>query len=437
MNEMPERIPAAFMDRACSLLGMFMDMTITMECRFEHALDPERLAEAAMLCLDAEPVLACRWEAGDPQACWVRIEERSADDLFRQVASDAEFEAARRSMILPEIGPQLRLVHKAGEGDRLLIKMHHYAGDAGAAKEATALLADIYTKLGQNPAYRPEVNRKGSRELDQILRHVPWYAWPRIQLNHLAEIWRKIVPKSSHAVMVGDNGSKELLGQSAPITLRHLDADRVARLKQFGRPLGATLNDLLLAAFLRAQVSLVPWDGRSAFRLITTMDHRLHTLPTRRGEALANLSTFEFYNLGRKLGKDITETTRRVSLRTRRRKNSWFGMNPFVLEYPIYRRLSDPRIMDLGQKIVDLGVKAQNVANGLTNMGPIEPQQVCFDQPAVKAFLIAPPARRLMFLGGVTGYQGGLTLSGGAPDELIQGTGCGAFFDQLLAELPE
>lgn len=425
------------MDRACAMLGLYMDMTLTMECRFEHALDPDRLAQAARLCLDAEPVLGCRWEPGDPQANWVRVDLPPGEELLRQVASDAEFEAARQNMILPEIGPQLRLVHRPGSDDRLLVQMHHFVGDAGGAKECVALLADIYTRLGDRPDYRPEPNLSGSRDLDQVLRHVPWYAWPRIQLNYLVELWHKIVPKSTHAVILDDKDSKDQAAICAKIRLRHLDRERVARLKAFGQPLNATLNDILIAAFLRAQASLLPWDGRSAFRLMTTMDHRVNTLPSGRGEAIANLSALEFYSLGRKLGADITETTQKVTRRTSRRKKSWFGMNPYVLEVPLSRRLSDKQMSAGGQKIVEIGTRAHNVANALTNLGPIEPEQVCFDHPAESAFLTPPPTRRVLFLGGFTGYKGSLTLSGGAPDELIQGTSTGEFFDRLLEELPE
>ncbi len=425
------------MDRGVSVLGRYMDLTLQMECRFSHRLDLDRLARAADLCRVAEPVLGCRYDRSEPRAFWARLDS-APGSLLRCVTDESAFEQARRDMIDPYHNPQLQLVHvPASGGDRLLVKVHHLAADAGGTKEAVELLAGIYSRLKNDPGYRPEPNLAGSRNIDQITRCIPAWAWPRIFLNYCAEIWRKMVPLRSHALMADDNGRAEQSAVCGPLELRELSAERVTRMRKLATPVGATLNDMLIAAFLRAQVATVPWDGRAILRLFTTVDHRLNTLPTGRGESLGNLSAFEFYRLGRTLGGDLAETLKRVVARTRRRKASWFGMNSYLLETRLVNWLDDAKLIEKGEEMVGAAGRMGNIANALTNMGPIEERQVTFDQPAESAFLIAPPARRLLVLAGVSGYRGRLTLSGGAPENLHHGATTKALFDNLLAELPD
>ena len=133
-----------------------------------------------------------------------------------------------------------------------------------------------------------------------MMRRVPRRAYPRVYLNYLEGL-RSQMPKNGTHVLPYSVGPS-----SPPVFLNRLLAeDRVARLADYGRAFGSTLNDLVIAAIFRALVSEQPWDRKSHLRLATSVDLRQWYLPEGHAEAIANLSSLEYTNLGNDLGDDL------------------------------------------------------------------------------------------------------------------------------------
>ncbi len=431
MQPIPEQIPAALADY---VLQSWVDigvgeMIIQIEMKFPGRLDAARLAAAHALLLDAEPVLGCRMVTAAKPPYWQRLppEGRSG---FCQVETREAFEKFRIESLDATIGPLVKIcLWNAPGGDRLLLKVAHHAADAGGTKDVAAILADLYSRLAGDPAYRPLPNVTGCREFEQIIRLVPWRSYPTLIRNCLHRIVIGYVPKATHALRLPD-------GPRAPFgyVVRHFTPDRVARMAAYGRERGATLNDLLAAAYYRAQVAVREWDGRSALRLQITLDLRRWHLPNERAEAVCNLSGWEYPFLGRNLGKDFAETVDRVSSLMRQRKRSWPGLSE-VLLFTQFRRFSYPGLMAFEKKLFGGAMAAGNFPNSFTNMGPIAPERLSFDGVCPKsAWLLAPPIYPPLFGAGLSGYAGGLTLSAGVPESAR--SAIEAFFDAIGNELP-
>ena len=145
MNEMisiPDRFPSVLVDRfACIMDRHIADMMIQMEMAFDHRLDLDRLGRALRLALDAEPILGCRFVDKPPELHWRRLPDLDRE-LLEVTEDEKPFSAFRTRRIHPCEGPQLAaaLLHEE-QGDRLLIKLSHLAGDAGGTKEAVGLIA--------------------------------------------------------------------------------------------------------------------------------------------------------------------------------------------------------------------------------------------------------------------------------------------------------
>jgi len=403
------------------------DMMIQLEMEFAQQLDTERLAKAVNLALDAEPVLGCRFVLRWWRPYWERLDD-SEREAFLLARDGGEYEAFKASSIDVYSGPQVKacLWHSPA-GDRLLLKVVHEAADAGGVKEIAAAISSIYSRLADEPDYQPEPNLRGSRSLWQIMRHVPWYAYPRIYLSFLREYWANRMPPITHTLSIED-------GPRAPVTFiyRHLPIEGVSRLAQYGRTQNATLNDVVLAAFFRALVNLGK-GGRAQLRLNTTVDFRRY-LPGGRGEGICNLSATEAICLGTCLGDDFESTLWRITTVTRRRKARWIGLNDYVGLAPFHSASPYAVLKILLRKVMQLGREKQNIPNEFTNMGLISTESVTFEAKPLNAYLLPPPLYPPMFLAGLSGYAETLTLSASVYPSQKDITE--RFFDAVLAELP-
>ena len=429
MQKIPQIFPSVIVDRVALLLGALGEMMIQMEMKFDRPLDADRLKQALALALDAEPVLGCRLVEHPRRPYWERWPEPRMN--FFMADSAAEYENFKTQKLDAGHGPQLKgCLWRDPAGDQLLLKVSHATADAGGTKDVAALVAGIYRRLAREPRFRPEPNLLGSRGIGQILRRLPWRAFPRIYWNFLKGVRRSTSPP----VTLKLNWDHEPRGPLRYVC-RHLLPDRVADLAAYGRARQATLNDLLLAAIYRALARIGRWDGRATLRLMMTVDLRRY-LPRQRGEAITNLSAIEHHFLGADLGADFDSTLHKIAAGTRQRKADWWGLNDWVGLLPSLAVLPFRRMQAIYDRVLNLLVSRGTLENALTNMGPIDPGGLVFDEAPRAAWLLVPPIYPPQFGVGVTGYAGSLTLSAGVyteagPDSLAE-----KFFEAVLAELP-
>jgi len=428
-RHIPKRLPSTYADRMVNLLQYSGDMMIQLELEFDRQLDVERLAKAIVLALKTEPVLGCRFVLRWWRPYWERLDE-SEWEAFLLARDEGEYEVFKASSIDTYRGPQVKAcLWRSPAGDRLLLKVAHEVADAGGVKEIVAIVSSIYSRLADEPDYQPEPNFKGSRSVWQIIRHVPLYAYPRIYRNCLHANWEILTPRITHRLPIQ-------AGPRTPLAFvcRHLNANRVGRLAEYGRERDATLNDLIMAAFFRALVAVGDWDRRMRFGLDMTVDLRRY-VPGRRVKGICNLGAIESLCLGTNLGDDFDSTLMRVTAITQRQKANWTGLDYYVGLGPLVSPVPHGLSMRCYRKMVQMVLEKGYVPNSLTNMGPISTESVTFQAPPVNAYLLPPPIYPPSFLAGLSGYAETLTLSAGVYPSQKDVTE--RFFDAVLSELPE
>ena len=432
MNEfdIPQRLPMVTMDRCVDALACTGEMIIQAELHFQDSLDADRLCRALCLVLDAEPVLGCRFVSHAWAPWWERVEVEP-EELLTVTDDPEEFDGFYHRPLALEKGPRIRAFLLSPPGTRLLVQLDHRAGDAGGTKDAVACLGQIYTELGRDPSFRPQPNVTGTRGLDQLLREISLKRTPRLALESLRTHKKAFIPRRSHRFLLekGDPSQPALL-------LQHLDEKQVRSLAENAKKAGATLNDLFLAAFLRANVRVGRWNGTDQLRYVSTVDLRNWYLSSGKAEGVCNLSCMEFLNLGTYMDNTIEETLSRVVARTRPRKSKGIGLSGFLLAIPFFGVLPFSWLHSFFQWGARWGVSKGNMANTFTNMGPIREDQVFFDRPAEKAWLITPAGYPPLFVFGLTGYKGTLTLSARTFSPGSQRQVLGDYLNAALEELP-
>lgn len=427
----PDRIPSVFFDRL--VLGMentgVGKFVVQMEMDFPALLDAERLMKALDLILDAEPVLGSRLVPDPRSPFWQRLSDSARENFFL-TAKESDYLVFRNQGLDYSKGPQLQAcLFRNTKSDRLLLKTAHQVADAGGLKDITTKLCAIYNRLEKDPRYNPEPNLSGRRDFGQIMNYVPLWAYPLIFFNFMRQNWSNTFPASTLHLEL-------LQGPTEPLAyaVKHIPARRLEKIKQFGKTRHATINDIFVAAYFRALVREAGWDNKSALRLQSTIDLRRWYLPDEQAGGICNLSVYEYHNLGRTFGKDFADTVDLVSRKTRLRKNNWFGLTDICL-IPILNLMSFENQVKLAAKGVTSLIKRNGYPNALTNMGEIKKQSVRFGIEPSRAYLLTPFIFPPLFGGGMSMYQGEVTLCGGVPVH-VQNT-IDRFYQTMIDNLPE
>ena len=327
-------------------------------------------------------------------------------------------------------GPQFEAwLYRSSGGDQLLMRVSHLVCDAAGAKEIAAEWSDIYRRLAAAPDYHPEPAPVDYRGFWQVLRQVPWYAFPRIGYNYLCEVAGANLPAKSHVAPLG-----KLPGEGLRLVTRHIPAERFADLRAHARAHRATVNDLLVTAIIRALSKTGAFKPGSALRLGMAVDLRRY-LPGKKARSLANFSSLELFNYGRAVEADFHATLERVARRTDRRKGAWIGLSAFATTYPLLWSMPFFLLQLAGCKGWEIKSSRPNAFDWLTNMGEIPEASVDFDGKPAAAWLLVPGCALPMLFFGCSTYRGALTFSWSVGSDGENEAETRDFFDRVVSEL--
>ena len=409
MQEIPKYFSSEFTDRFINFVRGTGEMMIQMEMEFNSRLDIDRLTKALDITLDAEPVLGCRFVKRWWRPRWERLDAGGREVLT--IAGDARaYDGFKHASIDPYIGPQIKacLFHDTGR-DRLLIKVAHEVSDARGVTQIARVISSTYSRLAHEPEYRPEPNIDGDRSTWQVMRHVPWHAYPVIVYNYYRLYMIPFLfPIVSVRLPIVDDKDRTL-----GFVNRRVPEGSLQHIIEYGRQHDGTLNDVVTASFFHAITTASEWDRKSQLRILMTVDLRRFN-PDKSGGGICNLSGMEVVNLRTDLTDDFGHTVKRISSFMNRRKAKWIGINDYVALAPSSVFFSHDAMKGILLFAVRSLMKIKQAPYVLTNMGAIAQKDVTFDVPPVEARFLPPvnypPHMIICFYS----YNGSLTISAGS-----------------------
>ncbi|MDY6953423.1 MAG: hypothetical protein SWE60_18080 [Thermodesulfobacteriota bacterium] len=431
-------IEARFLDNANYALSRIYVPQIHLFMEFDGPLDTSRLEHALHLTMVAEPVLGCRFVPHWNTPYWAGITGKTstAPPLAGEKAPDDQtgqdcLDRFLREPVQALQGPQLKaLLLRGNERDRLIVKVNHQVVDAAGAKDLGYLLASLYRKLEACPGHVPRANG-GSRSLRQVYSRFAKSRLLRILYCFFMELAHNMIPYRSMTYPSGMEGVGDYT-----FAFKRFSKGRVTALKAYGKKMGATINDLMATALLRAYARQCQWKAKGALRMVGTVDLRRY-VPNHQAEALCNLSSFYFLNLGRRLGNGFDDTLRRVKNRMDMLKAKDLGLSfalgNYLLLFPY------PFVMKafISSKTFSMLAKTGNTPPSMTNLGTIDDKALDFGSPGVTAAEIwVPPCYPPLLVPGLSGFRNTLTLSVGYFESAIPKETLEALFDMVDQELP-
>ena len=430
--------PSQFSDRHNYSGSEMWVNEIHLVLKFDGKLDQPRLRKALRLLIDAEPLLGARFVKHWLKPYWQRLSVHELDsaallDVVDETGGSTLEELSDsffRDYIDLMKGPQIRALLVAGnETDRMILKIQHLMCDAGGFKELLNLLSDIYTKLGDQPDYKPSVDN-GSRSLHQIYSRFSFYDLMRIFYHGCVQFQAmsfppKVKKYSSNWIRTGKLG----------YVFKRFPKERFLQIKQYAQEKGVTINDLFVSALLRAMVKQSNLNHRGWLRLAGTVDLR-RFIPGRKAEGLCQMSSLYTIKIKSNKCANHDETLAIVKKQMDLYKRNFIGLGVFLvywfttkpLPYSIFNRM-----MRLGTKI---GKWIGNTTLGFTNLGLIDNKGNNFGPHILlSAEMTCPGSIPPAFLCALSGYGETLTLNAGTYDSSIQKKSIKELFDIVDQEL--
>lgn len=436
----PPRLPAEFQDQVVRIVTELRGAGyIQFVLRFDGRLDPARLSRAVRLAMDAEPILGCRFVLENGVPVWrPRTDLDAAADCTPRSAADAaavEIEVQRclAEPYDPDADPNLRArLVRGPSGDVLVVKVSHIVADGTAALDALYALAELYARLGDALDHRPHPN-PASRDSFLWMRSFKL----RDRLATLVHGLRDAAARAGGR-RLGLTGDPQTLldparSRGPQFLFERLAEVRTAALAQAARDRRCTVNDLVLAAFLRAYHRLLgaPPDGRIEAWMPVNMRRYA---PLERRPAIRNLGGMCTVAVDAAGLDGFEAALAQVMRATKRQKSQLIGAGGQLMA-PLLHRLP------YGWKRAMLRAGLLKQARrpngpGFTNVGLCRPERLDFGgvRPRTVA-VVGHAAPYPIFLMMALQYAGALTLSMGCYESDLPRSEAAGFLAGVVADL--
>lgn len=316
----PERAPAPPFDIFNVYFESIYDPTMHICFLLDGRIDEERFKSAFLLALESDPYLSSRFVEEGGRAYWERIPKERLAFAFRFNIPEKE------EPFPPNVPPKSVNVHsgpaaaseifRTGDGgDIVTISVHHGCCDARGLLDLSSYVFSIYRKLGEDNGYIPDFKGWYDRDAKKILE-----SFSEEEIEDAAVAEGRIIDRWAFPF--------EYRGRGNPrYGFRVFKKERLATIKESGRKYGATVNDLLIAAFIIALAGIrdEPSDRKNLRGVLTSADMRRH-LPDNPWYSVENFSVAYMVEIVTRNGDKMEEAVRKVAGITAEKKSGAFGL---------------------------------------------------------------------------------------------------------------
>jgi NRPS condensation-like uncharacterized protein len=430
----PDSYRATMIDQSTHLMGALGDMQILATLRFDGRLDEARLVAALRRLVAVDPILGCRFVASPWRPRWRR--RRDLDRLrwvdvipvAGEEARHAALEAVFSSPHDDTVEPLIRARVLRGAQDTLALVVDHRVADAGGVKGLLARLALAY-RDGEEADPRALAVPDRGRGLWHVIRHMGPLGPLRVLWRSLRDTLRGVLPPRAWGFPWPrpDRGPWGLCVRRVPEALVSAVHERASRL-------GASLNDALLAAYLRALVRRIKPAPGVPLRLMTTADLRRY-LPPDEPLPTANLSGPVYVRV-EGLGASPLETLTRVRDEMRWHKAGPIGMGQLAGGAVLLKLFPFRVAQWLIPAVMRTRLRPLLTPPAFSNTGALDPARLDFGGPRLTdAAIHAPAFQPPYLLTSASGFRGRMTLSAGFSLGAISRGEMGAFMDGVVQEI--
>ena len=381
----PPRFPTNIADRLYYCMRGVNTGYFHMILSLDGQLDEQRLARAARLAADAEPLLGCRFVDHWFLPYWQRRNDLEEAEFLRVVSTkqiEPDLNRITGEFSDPRKDLQFKIFVLRSNTDTLCIRMNHMIGDGSAAKDLIYLLASIYGRLGEEPDFYPKPNLGVDRSYKRLGRQLKLkdkltilknFRWPMREIKRAGVTWQ--LP--AHPAGSERHDSINLV----------LPPERTRAIRRYARKHRSSPNLVLITAFFRALESVVPHPPNTPLPIIMTVDLRRY-LPSRKTDVMCNHSGAEVLFVHSRPGMEFPEILAQVLEQYKRLKKNYLGLSSILLileTFPVIKAVRFLPFHLIKKAFTSRANPMSGVSSAanLTNWGEIDPEKGRFGNTGI------------------------------------------------------
>lgn len=353
---------AELWDNMHFLFRDFNDRMVHVELQYDFVIDPEKFKTVLLCFFERAPILHASFQKKMMRNFW-EVEKYHIDDVLT-VAHPEDIEKAKEEFLLQYIPPESPVQMKialfyAGETTHFCLVVNHMCMDGGDLKYFLYCLSkgySDYVEKGKSPielrtgerAY--ETVYDGLSEEDQI---------------EAKRLYKNVCSKDPHKFPLTPPSEED---QSFMVK-RKVERELFLKLKENGKAHGATINDMLVTAYIDSLYGLLALHAEESLSVACAMDLRRYKKNSE-SDGLTNQTAFMQCGVASR-GRDIWETLASVVESSKKAKLDKFtGLYGLPILAACYRFLPHA----LSEKIVKLGYRNPYIS--MSNIGVLDAQKL-------------------------------------------------------------
>jgi len=395
---MVKRLNAELWDKMHYLFRDFNDRMVHVELHYDFEIDIDILKTVIICFLEKAPVLHSSFVDNKLRTYW-RVNDYDIDDVLTVARPDNLQEAIDDFLtqyIPPEDKLQIRFAVYYYEGKSvLLVVENHMCMDGGDLKYFMKALCKNYNDYAEN-AISPIDLKSGSRSYEKVYED-----FSQTEQKMANNLYKNVCAKDDHRFPLTPDDIRD----RSFIARRKINAERFSALRKSGKQMGATVNDMLIAAYFYSLYELAGYPRQDSVTISCAIDLRRHMKDTSE-TGITNQTAFMQCNIP-ELGEDIFKTLEYTKKSVERFKNDKFmglyGLPLLKLGYSIMPQAASEQVIKIGYS---------NPLLAMSNIGILEQDKLALSgHEPFDGFMTGAVKYKPYVLLSATSLGGELTLS--------------------------
>ncbi|MEA2070118.1 MAG: hypothetical protein U9O98_02405 [Asgard group archaeon] len=426
-ENIPQEYDAGEIDKLTYVFRRIADQQINCVIRYSGHFSLPRFRHAVALTFYAEPVLGCRFVPTNDRAYWRRRDDLADKQLCLFEETD-DIEQAIESFITAPCDPTEHIplqvaLFRYEDGDVLCLKVSHVVLDGGGIQDYLSLLQRFYKRLEVDPAFLPEPNVSGRRDLKQVFEQLGFFKRIGVFLQYRSRKPTWAFPwKSTNAC-------------TRKFTLRRFLPDAFKALKEYSKKVKVTITDLIVTAFYRAMARIT--DIPLGEKMLGTLSVNLRPyMPNSQATSLCNLTASSHTKASVDSQESFKETLQKIHRSTQKMKRKGPGLEAALFCRLLFN-MKFGKAKTILNKTLDDQLDLEATYPVITNIGLVEKENINFNGEVEvdDCYIVTPFMKAPGFLMGVITVGQTMVLSMGYFEESYDSSVVEQFLDYMVEEL--
>ena len=395
---MERKLTAELWDKMHYLFRDFNDRMVHVELDYDFVLDVEALKTVIICAFEKVPVLHSKFVDKKLSTYW-KVMPYTIEDVLT-VEEPEDLDSAVDSFLTQYIPPEshiqmkFALFIKDGKSTLCMIE-NHMCMDGGDLKYFLQSFCQNYTEYVEK-GVSPIEYRTGSRAYTDV-----YSGFSQMESGVARRLFKNINARDDHKFPLTKNSIRD----ASFIARKKFSEETLAKLKAKGKEMGATVNEMLLAAYFYSVYELAGYPTSDQLMISSAIDLRRH-METVADKGFTNHTAWMQCAIPER-GRDIFETVQYVVRSSNRFKKDKFmglyGLPLLNFGYSILPHAASEEIIKIGYS---------NPYMAMSNIGIIKGDtlSLCGNEPT-DAFMSGAVKYKPFVLLTATTYKNVITLS--------------------------